>query len=95
MTATRASERHPAKWAVVCLLSLGMVIAYVDRTNLSFVLALPSFRDAFSSHGYRSRPAELRGFFWSYALLQIPAGWLVDRYGSNLLSIPLDSSSGV
>jgi MFS family permease len=68
------------KWFVVFLLALGMVIAYVDRINLSSVLALPRFRDAFhlsdSGRGLLSST-----FFWSYALLQIPAGWVVDRYG--------------
>jgi MFS transporter, ACS family, D-galactonate transporter len=83
MTATLARERHPAKWAVVCLLSLGMVIAYVDRTNLSFVLALPSFRTHFHLSDI-DRGLLNSAFFWSYALLQIPAGWLVDRYGSKL-----------
>ena len=23
-------------------------------------------------------------FFWTYALLQIPAGWLIDRYGASI-----------
>jgi hypothetical protein len=31
------------RWVIVGLLSLGMIIAYVSRTNLSVVLAIPSF----------------------------------------------------
>src|SRR3954467_12034151 len=68
------------KWSVVALLSLGMVIAYFDRSNLSVVLATPQFRDAFHV-GDSSRGLLNSAFFWSYALLQIPAGWVVDRFG--------------
>jgi len=69
------------KWIVVCLLAVGMVIAYVDRANLSVVLALHSFVQQF--HLTDLQRGELNAaFFWSYALLQIPAGWLIDRYGA-------------
>ncbi|HEY7306169.1 MAG TPA: MFS transporter, partial [Bryobacteraceae bacterium] len=68
------------KWLIVILLALGMVIAYVDRANLSAVLALKGLQ------GWVPLDDSGRGllnstFFWSYALLQIPAGWIVDRYG--------------
>ncbi len=57
-----------------------MVIAYVDRANLSAVLAMKGLQ------GWVRLDDSGRGllnsaFFWSYALLQIPAGWIVDRYG--------------
>jgi ACS family D-galactonate transporter-like MFS transporter len=68
------------KWSILSVLSLGMVIAYIDRANLSVALATTEFRTAFdltdSARGLLNSV-----FFWSYALLQIPAGWLVDRYG--------------
>jgi ACS family D-galactonate transporter-like MFS transporter len=83
MTTTSARQSHPAKWLIVILLSLGMVIAYVDRTNLSVVLALPDFRRLFQLSDI-DRGLLNSAFFWSYALLQIPAGWLVDRYGAKL-----------
>ncbi len=68
------------RWSLVCLLSLGVIIAYVDRTNLSVSLADPAFKTFFQLND------EQRGllnsvFFWSYALLQIPAGFFVDRFG--------------
>jgi MFS family permease len=68
------------KWGILALLSLGMVIAYIDRANLSVVLATPEFRSAFDLSD-SSRGLLNSVFFWSYAVLQIPAGWLVDRYG--------------
>jgi MFS transporter, ACS family, D-galactonate transporter len=68
------------KWSVVGLLSIGMVIAYVDRANLSVVLATSQVRDAFHLSD-SSRGLLNSAFFWTYALLQIPAGWVVDRLG--------------
>lgn len=68
------------KWTVLALLSMGMVIAYIDRANLSVVLATPEFRRTFDLSD-SARGLLNSVFFWSYAVLQIPAGWLVDRYG--------------
>ncbi len=68
------------KWIVVALLSSGTVIAYIDRANLSVVLATPDVRNLFHL-GDSVRGLLNSTFFWSYALLQIPAGWVVDRYG--------------
>jgi ACS family D-galactonate transporter-like MFS transporter len=80
--------RHPSAihtvtarhWGVVFLLCLGMVIAYVDRTSLSVAITLPEFRNYFGLSNTQ-RGLMNSAFFWSYALLQVPAGWLVDRYG--------------
>jgi ACS family D-galactonate transporter-like MFS transporter len=71
---------HFKNWSVVGLLSIGMVIAYVDRANLSVVLASSQVRDTFNL-GDSSRGLLNSAFFWTYALLQIPAGWVVDRLG--------------
>ncbi len=79
--AEHVAEQTERKWLVVFLLALGMVIAYVDRANLSSVLALPSFREWIGVDD-RGRGLLNSVFFWSYALMQIPVGWLVDRYGS-------------
>jgi ACS family D-galactonate transporter-like MFS transporter len=69
------------KWLTVILLGLGMVIAYVDRANLSSVLALKDFKALFHLSD-TDRGLLSSAFFWSYAALQIPAGWIVDRYGA-------------
>ncbi len=68
------------RWAVVLLLTLGVIIAYVDRANLSVAVAAHDFKKYFALTD-RDRGTLNSAFFWSYALLQIPAGWLVDRYG--------------
>jgi ACS family D-galactonate transporter-like MFS transporter len=66
------------RWFVIALLALGVLIAYTDRMNLS--TALPAIRASFPLSAAASGIL-LSAFFWSYTLLQIPAGWLVDRYG--------------
>ncbi len=76
--APAASNSH--RWWIVALLSLGVIIAYVDRSNISVALAVPDFKNFFNLTD-RDRGTLNSAFFWSYAFLQIPAGWLVDRYG--------------
>jgi MFS family permease len=68
------------RWTIVVLLSLGMIIAYVDRSNFSVALAADDFKQFFHLTD-KDRGVLNSAFFWSYALLQIPAGFLVDRYG--------------
>jgi ACS family D-galactonate transporter-like MFS transporter len=68
------------RWVVVCLLALGVIIAYIDRTNLSIALASPDFKTFFNLTDTQ-RGLVSSAFFWSYTALQIPAGFVVDRYG--------------
>lgn len=68
------------RWTVVFLLMFGMLIAYIDRANISVVLATADFKALFHLSD-ADRGAINSSFFWSYALLQIPAGFLVDRFG--------------
>ncbi|MBV9084129.1 MAG: MFS transporter [Acidobacteriaceae bacterium] len=84
-SATAESEAFRAygparKWAVVALLCAAFIIAYLDRQNLSFALADRSFTSLFHLDD-NQRGLLNSAFFWTYAFLQIPAGWLVDRYG--------------
>ena len=68
------------RWGVLALLSLGMVIAYVDRTNLSVALASADFKRAFQLSD-AERGLLNSAFFCTYAALQIPAGYATDRFG--------------
>jgi ACS family D-galactonate transporter-like MFS transporter len=70
--------RRNARWLVVILLTLGVIIAYTDRINLS--AALPAIRMNFPLSAAASGIL-LSAFFWAYTLLQTPAGWVVDRFG--------------
>jgi ACS family D-galactonate transporter-like MFS transporter len=78
---TAAGLDRRRRFALLGLLSLGMVIAYLDRINLSVALAVKEFT-AYYQLTDQDRGLLNSAFFWSYAALQIPAGWLVDRYGS-------------
>ncbi len=67
-------------WGVVVLLALGLMISFVDRTSLSAALADKGFVAHFSLTSIE-RGWLNSAFFWSYGLLQMPMGWVVDRYG--------------
>ena len=56
------------------------MVAYFDRVNLSVAVTDPTFQSHF--HLTKQQKGELlSAFFLSYTLLQIPAGWFVDKYG--------------
>ena len=78
---TTAEHEHPSvRWTIIGLLSLGMIIAYASRSNLSVALVAPDFIQSFGLTN-TDRGLLNSAFFWAYAVLQIPAGWVVDRYG--------------
>jgi MFS transporter, ACS family, D-galactonate transporter len=68
------------RWSLVCLLSVGLAFAYAHRTNISFATASPEFVAYFRLTD-PDRGLLNSAFFWTYGLLQIPAGFLVDRFG--------------
>lgn len=68
------------RWTIIGLLSLGAIIAYLSRSNLAVALATPEFIKSFRLSEV-GRGTVNSAFFWAYAALQIPAGWVVDRYG--------------
>jgi ACS family D-galactonate transporter-like MFS transporter len=68
------------RWTVLFLLALGVLIAFVDRTSISSALAVPAFAEHFHMSDV-DRGWVNSAFFWSYGLVQVPMGWLVDRYG--------------
>ena len=70
------------RWWVVLWLSLGMVIAYTDRVNLTS--AMPEIGKALHLDEEQQGMA-MSAFFWTYTLGQIPAGMLVDRRGVRAL----------
>lgn len=62
---------------VVFLLALSVLINYIDRSNLS--IAAPMIKDELGISASQLGTL-LSAFFWTYALMQIPSGWLVDRF---------------
>jgi ACS family D-galactonate transporter-like MFS transporter len=63
--------------AVLFLLALSVLINYIDRSNLSIAAELIKHEIHISDFQLGTL---LSAFFWIYALMQIPAGWLVDRF---------------
>jgi len=81
MPATRIQPRarvDTRRWAVIALLFLAVLVNYVDRGNLSIV-AVPLMKEFGMSPV--SLGTLLSAFFWTYTLLQIPVGFVVDRFG--------------
>ena len=77
------------KWSLVCLLSVALALGYTHRTNISYALADKNFVNFFNLSD-TERGIATSAFFWTYGLLQLPAGALVDRMGAKFpLSIGL------
>ncbi len=78
MSADARGPIRRLRWRIGGLLGCGVLINYIDRISLS--VAAPELERAF-----RLTPADIgllfSAFFWSYALLQIPSGLLLDRLG--------------
>jgi sugar phosphate permease len=66
------------RWIVLALVFLGILVSYIDRGNLS-IAAETIMRDLRLDP--KSMGVLLSAFFWTYAICQIPAGLLVDRFG--------------
>ena len=62
---------------VLFLLSLSVLINYIDRSNLSIAADLIKGELHISDLQLGTL---LSAFFWTYGCMQIPAGWLVDRF---------------
>src|SRR5437868_5630628 len=81
---TRPSlEQSPERWWLLLLLFTAMMISYAHRNALSVAVAQesPSSMSADLHLTKASSGILLSAFFWIYAFMQMPAGWLVDRFG--------------
>jgi len=71
-----------SRFAIMVLLFVSVTINYLDRSNLS--ITAPLMRESLgldtAQMGY-----VLSAFGWTYAFLQIPGGWLVDRVAPRVL----------
>lgn len=71
----------PVRFVMIGLCLVGLGLSYVDRINLA--IAAPFIRKELDLSN-DSMGVVLGAFFWTYALLQIPAGWFIDRVGVRL-----------
>jgi len=63
---------------MIGLCFLANVISYIDRANLS--IAAPAIRAEFGINA-TEMGLVLSAFFWTYAVMQLPAGWFIDKVG--------------
>lgn len=80
-TAVNPGRKSNARWVVAGLMWFAIAINYIDRTVLS--VAAPELIKEFSLTP-EMMGIVLSAFFWSYALLQIPAGWVADKFGQKM-----------
>ena len=73
-----ATKPTKTRWWILILISLMYLICYMDRSNIS--VAQPEIAKQFGL-SKRAMGLVLAAFTWAYALGQIPAGWLGDRFG--------------
>ncbi len=71
-------KNSPQRWWVVVLLNIGLLFCYVHRSALS--VAAPFMIEELGL-STAVMGVLLSAFFWPYAFMQTPAGWVVDRFG--------------
>jgi MFS transporter, ACS family, D-galactonate transporter len=82
-TAQTTARPTRVRWKIFALLLGAVAVNYVDRGSISVAMPL------ITSELHISKQATgiaLSAFFWSYALMQIPGGWLVDRFKPRLMA---------
>jgi ACS family glucarate transporter-like MFS transporter len=72
-------KRTKVRWLILALLFVITTINYADRQTLSFAapFIVKEFHLSIMQLGYI-----LSAFSWSYVIVQLPGGWLLDRFGS-------------
>jgi MFS transporter, ACS family, D-galactonate transporter len=77
-TAAPALKDSPARYGLLALLFTGMLFSYVHRGALS--VSLPFIKEDFKLDEFQLGLLS-SSFFLIYAFMQVPGGWLVDRFG--------------
>ncbi|APB73062.1 MFS transporter [Paenibacillus peoriae] len=78
VTSTGKPKKAGLRWGIILMLLLGAVVNYLDRSNLSIANTTIAAEFGLSS---TQMGLLLSAFLWPYALANLPAGWLVDRFG--------------
>ncbi len=82
LTGNSANPATKTRVMVAVMLFITVVINYMDRANLS--IAMPAISDEMDL-STAQQGLLLSAFGWTYAALQIPGGWLVDRVPPRIL----------
>ncbi|WP_425469627.1 MFS transporter [Paraburkholderia unamae] len=73
--------KEKSRWLVIFFCFLAIAVNYIDRANLA-VAAPHIMKDL--GIGPAAMGLLLSGFFWTYAVMQLPFGWFVDRAGARI-----------
>ena len=80
---TRSSAKKTKKrWFMLFLLFILTAINYLDRTNMAVAASSMSDELGFSA---ATMGLLFSAFSWSYGLMQIPGGWVIERFGSRIV----------
>jgi MFS family permease len=69
------------RWLIIWMCFIANAISYIDRANLA--IAAP-FIGREMGLDAAAMGLVLSAFFWTYAAMQLPAGWIIDRIGVRL-----------
>jgi MFS family permease len=75
----RNSWYHDYRWIILAIMFSGSVVNYLDRVNLS--IANTTIAEEFGL-GPVEMGLLMSAFMWSYAFANLPAGWLLDKFGT-------------
>lgn len=74
----------PKSYRTLFLVYLGFIVCFIDRSAMNIALA-------YVGKEFTLTPAQLgavgSAFFFSYSLMQIPGGWLVDKFGTKWMTV--------
>lgn len=70
------------RWVIVAIITLLAITNYLDRGNLS-VAAPQIMHDLHISNTMMG--VILSAFVWPYALMNLPTGWAIDRFGAKVM----------
>lgn len=83
MTGTdTGSKRTHVRYFILAMLFIVTTFNYVDRATLS--MAAPAMQKDLGFDAMTMGWA-LSAFGWAYTVLQVPGGWILDKYGSRLV----------
>ncbi|MDR3588744.1 MAG: MFS transporter [Negativicutes bacterium] len=78
----QAAKRTHVRYFILAMLFIVTTFNYVDRATLS--MAAPAMQKDLGFDAVTMGWA-LSAFGWAYTALQIPGGWILDKYGSRLV----------
>ena len=77
-------NERPKSYRTLVLVFLGFIVCFIDRSAMNIALA-------YVGKSFTLAPAQLgvvgSAFFFSYSLMQVPGGWLVDRFGTKWMTV--------